>query len=516
MMSAMRSASRGLVLPLLLAAGCVSAPKRPAWPPNILLILADDLGYGDVGCYNPESRVPTPHLDRLAREGLRFTDAHSPSTVCTPTRYGILTGRMPFRTGMRNVFTGAGGPCLIEEGRLTLPEMLRRRGYATALFGKWHVGMTFFDREGRAIHEGGLEAVRRVDFSRSIPDGPVHRGFDRFFGTACCPTTDWLYAFVDGDRIPVPPAGPLDRAPLPKHAYSKDNRAGLIAPGFDLEEVDLLFLEKSVRFLEAHVRDTPGKPFFLFHSTQAVHLPSFPGKDFKGRTQAGPHGDFIFEFDWIVGRLLETLERLGLSRDTLVLVTSDNGPEVTSVVNMRRNHEHDGARPWRGMKRDAWEGGHRVPLIARWPGRVPEGGTSDETVCLVDLMATFAELAGAGLPNDAAEDSFSILSALLGEGRASELRPFTLHQTPSLDLSIRFGQLKYLDHAGSGGNRYAGPDLDPFALPEAAPEAPGQLYNLADDPGERRNLYVEQPEIVRQLKTWLDEARSSGRTARRR
>ena len=177
--------------------------------PNILFILADDLGYGDVSCYNPESKVPTPNIDRLAREGMRFTDAHSPSTVCTPSRFSILTGRMAFRTGFAGVFTGAGGPCLIEDSRLTLPSMLQTKGYTTALFGKWHVGLSFRDEEGEFINEDGLAPVQRIDYTQSIPDAPVHRGFDHFFGTACCPTTDFLYAFIDGDSVPVPPTGLL-------------------------------------------------------------------------------------------------------------------------------------------------------------------------------------------------------------------------------------------------------------------------------------------------------------------
>ena len=198
--------------------------------PNILLILADDLGYGDVSCYNPESKVPTPNIDRLAREGMRFTDAHSPSTVCTPSRYSILTGRMAFRTGFAGVFTGAGGQCVIEGSRLTLPSMLQSRGYTTALFGKWHVGLSFTDQEGEFINENGFDPVQRIDYTQSIPDAPIHRGFDHFFGTACCPTTDFLYAFIDGNRIPVPPTELLDRTPLPNHAYSKDNRMGMISP----------------------------------------------------------------------------------------------------------------------------------------------------------------------------------------------------------------------------------------------------------------------------------------------
>ncbi|MHC4680656.1 MAG: sulfatase-like hydrolase/transferase, partial [Planctomycetota bacterium] len=287
-------------------------------PPNIVFILADDLGYGDVGCYNPASKVPTPNIDKLAGEGILFTDAHSASTVCTPTRYSLLTGRMAFRTEMRGVFTGAGGPCLIEDGRLTVAQMLRQKGYATACFGKWHVGLTFFDADGKPINENGLDAVKRIDYSRPIPDSPVHRGFDEFFGTACCPTTDWLYAYIDGDRIPVPPTGLLDRTALPKHPYSRDNRRGMIAPGYDLEKVDLVFLDKSKAFLEKHVRTRPDKPFFLFHSCQSVHLPSFAADAFKGKTNAGPHGDFIFELDAIVGELVKTLDRLGVADNTLV------------------------------------------------------------------------------------------------------------------------------------------------------------------------------------------------------
>ena len=481
--------------------------------PNILFILADDLGYGDVACYNPESKVPTPNIDKLASQGMLFTDAHSPSTVCTPSRYSILTGRMAFRTGFPGVFTGAGGPGLIEESRLTLPAMLQAKGYTTALFGKWHVGLSFLDRDGQPINQNGFEPVQRIDYTRAIPDAPIHRGFDHFFGTACCPTTDFLYAFIDDDRILVPPTALLDRTPLPDHPYSKDNRLGLIAPDFDLEEMDMIFLDKSKTFLENQARESPDKPFFLFHSAQAVHLPSFAGRDFKGKTQAGPHGDFIFEFDYVVGELLQTLDRLGLSDNTLVMVSSDNGPEVTSVVNMRLDHQHDGARPWRGMKRDQWEGGHRIPFIVRWPGEVEAGSRNDQTVCLCDIMATCAGIVGAQLPNDAAEDSFDILPILHGQQQAKEtVRRHTLHQTIKLELAIRRGGWKYLDHQGSGGNNYESDILKPYALAESEPYAPGQLYNLEADSGETTNLYFVHPEIVEELKEQLDTFRSSGRS----
>jgi arylsulfatase A-like enzyme len=483
--------------------------------PNILVILADDLGYGDVSCYNDRAKVATPNLDRLAREGMRFTDAHSPATVCTPSRYSLMTGQMAFRVpNGGTVFTGVGGPSLIAPGRLTLPAMLRADGYATACIGKWHIGMTFFDKEGQPVRGNGIEAVRRVDFSRRIEGGPLDHGFDRFFGTACCPTTDWLYAFIEGDRVPVPPAGLINKTRLPKHPYANDCRAGLIATNFPMEEIDLVFLKKSREFLESHVRSAPGKPFFLYHAAQAVHLPSFAAPPFKGKTKVGPHGDFIHELDCVVGELLATVERLGLADNTLVIFSSDNGPEVTSVVHMRADYGHDGARPWRGMKRDQWEGGHRVPFLVRWPGKVKPASTSSQLTSLTDVMATVAAIIGTDLPKDAAEDSFNMLPALLGKD-SGPIRPYLLQQafSGSRTLSIRRGQWKYLDHPGSGGNRYDNnPDLKPFILPDTAPGAPGQLYDLEADPGEAKNLYFEQPQIVKELKILLEQSKSSGRS----
>jgi arylsulfatase A-like enzyme len=510
----LRSAALGLGL---LAAWPIAAmADHHEAKPNIVFILADDLGYGDVGCYNPEAKAPTPNIDRLAREGMRFTDAHSPSTVCTPTRYSLLTGRMAFRNGMKGVFTGAGGPCLIKEDRLTIAGMLRDQGYTTAMFGKWHIGLTFYDKDGKPITKNGLEAVKRIDYSQPITGGPIDRGFDQFFGTACCPTTDWLYAYIDGDKIPMPPTRIVDRKPLPKHPYSRDNRPGMIAPGFDLEEVDMVFLQKSLEFLESHKQKSPDKPFFLFHSAQAVHLPSFAGRAFKGKTEAGPHGDFIFELDYVVGRLMSKLDQLGYGENTLVIFSSDNGPEVPTVIDMRKTHKHDGARPWRGVKRDQWEGGHRVPFIARWPKKIKDGSTSAQTICLTDVMATCAALTGATIPPNAAEDSYNILPVLLGQAGDKPVREYTLHQTISLALAIRHGNWKYLDHKGSGGNNYGREGewgMKQFALPERAPDAPGQLYDLSKDPGETTNLYNEYPEIVKALKGKLEEYKTSGRSA---
>lgn len=483
--------------------------------PNIVFILADDLGYGDLGCYNPTSKIPTPNLDKLAGEGMRFTDAHSPATVCTPTRYSLLTGRMCFRTGRSRVFSGVGGPCLIEKDRLTLPAMLKTKGYSTALFGKWHVGMSFFDKEGKRISDQGLNGVKQIDYSRKVGGSPIEFGFDEFYGTACCPTTDWLYAFIDGDRIPVPPTKQIDKSTLPKHPYANDCRPGMIAPNFDLEEVDLVFLEKSKSFLKTQVKESPDKPFFLLHSMQAVHLPSFPAKQFQGKSGSGPHGDFIHQMDWVVGELMKTLEDLGVAGNTIVMFGSDNGPEVPSVIAMRRDHGHDGAKPWRGVKRDQWEGGHRTPLIVKWPGVVKPGSTSDEIVSLTDVFATCATTTGANFTSDAGEDSFDLTPVLKGEKIEEPIRPYLLQQTFAMKLSIRQGNWKYIDHKGSGGNNYERKNewsMGQYALPDTDPDAPGQLYNLKDDPGETTNLYSKHPEVVARLKALLEVSKESGRT----
>ena len=500
---------------------CVLLVANAEDKPNILFILADDLGYGDVSCYSKESKISTPYLDKLASQGMRFLDAHSPSTVCTPSRYSLLTGQFAFRTGINGVFTGVGGPNMIKEKQLNLAKMLKEKGYTTAMFGKWHIGMTFFDKDGEAINKNGLDGVKRIDYSKASTDSPIHRGFDKFFGTVCCPTTDWLYAYVDGDKIPVPPTRQLTAAlkkeiGLPEHPYSRDCRQGLIAPDFQMEGADQKFLEKSVAFIEEHSRKNPEKPFFLFHSTQAVHLPSFPGKKFKGKSGAGPHGDFILEFDWVVGELMKALEKNGLDKNTIVMISSDNGPELPTVKAMLRDHKHYGSHPWRGIKRDNWEGGHRVPFIVRWPGKVKAGSTSKQIVSLTDVIATVADIVDYELPHNSAEDSFSFKKVLTAEQPENiPFKEYSLQQAWMTAKSIRKGKWKYMDHQGSGGNKYhkegewGAKDL---ARELTAPDAPGQLYNLDEDPEEKNNLYYKHPEIVKELKSKLEEMVRKGRS----
>lgn len=473
--------------------------------PNIVVILADDLGYGDIGCYNDQSKIPTPNVDQLAKQGMRFTDAHSPSTVCTPSRYSVLTGRMCFRTGFRGVFTGVDGP-LIEKNRLTLPMMLKRAGYSTACVGKWHVGMTFFNKQGKPVKPrgGGVEKVRQVDFSRPIRRGPIDVGFDYFFGTVCCPTTDWLYAYIENDRIVKAPTKLVK--PTTKHWLEYEHfRTGLKSDDFHFRDVDLEFLKRSQSYLKDHVKTKPDQPFFLYHATQTAHLPALPAKQFIGKTKAGPLGDFIFEFDHIVGELMKMLDELGVTKNTLVIVTSDNGPEIV-ITHMREKYEHDSARPWRGFKRDNWEGGHRVPFVVRWPGMIREGSVNRQSICLTDIMATCADMIDVDLPKDAAEDSLSLLSAFKGK----EVKRDVVHQTMSLALGLRSGPWKLLDHKGSGGNNYNYERLKAYEIKDDAPKAPGQLYNLKSDPGETHNLYQKQADVAEQLQKQLDLYRKRG------
>ncbi len=505
------------ILLLVIGASCVHR-DAVAWErPNIIFILADDLGFGDVGCYNPTSNIPTPHLDKLAAGGMQFMDAHSPATVCSPTRLSLLTGRHSFRfKGGGKVFVGIGGPSQLPAERLTLPQMLKNKGYTTAAVGKWHVGLTFLDKTGKAITRQthpevkGVDRINLVDFARAIPDGPVNRGFDSFFGTACCPTTDTLYSYIVNDKLPNPPTKRKDHSKLPQHFYGLDCRGGMQSDDFDHEEVDMVFLEKSQAFLKQHVKDHPDKPFFLYHAMQAVHLPSFPAKQFQGKTKAGPHGDFIYEMDHIVGELMKTLDELGVADNTLVMFSSDNGPETPTVWHMRKEYKHDGSHPWRGVKREVWEGGHRVPLIAHWPGHIKPGSKSDQTISLVDIMATLGAIVGTKLPNDAAEDSFDFLDVLLGKDDGQPVRQYTM-QSSWQGLSIRHGQWKYLEKPYK--LKAAGKWVDSFLLPDTAPGHKGQLYNLETDPGETNNLYFKNPEMAKKLYEELVANRERERTA---
>lgn len=488
---------------LTLAAAAVvmsAAPLPAAVPsrPNIVYILADDLGYGDPGCYNPESKIPTPNMDRLARDGVRFTDAHAPSAVCTPTRYALLTGRYAWRTRLQRNVLGPFSQPLIAEKLLTVPRMLREQGYATACIGKWHLGWGW-PKPG----DGG-----KRDFSKPIPDGPTARGFDLYFGTDVPNYPP--YCFIENDRtVGIPSAV----APVGRDSF---NIAGPMLPDWKLVEV-LPGLEK--RAVEYIARAAKGdKPFFLYLPLTSPHYPVVPAAAFKGKSKAGDYGDFVVQTDHVVGAVLDALKKSGVADRTLVIFTSDNGPEITGEVNpgaydRLKEFGHASMGTLRGTKRDAWEGGHRVPFIARWPGKIPAGTTCDETVCHVDLMATLAALLGVKLPADAGVDSVNILPALLGEKREAPLREATVHHSAQGKFAIRRGDwVLILAPTGDDNARKGEPDWFRKDRGYAPHTEPGELFHLATDPAQKTNLYGKEAAKVKELAALMERYVTDGRS----
>ena len=487
--------------------------------PNIIIIYADDLGFGDLSCYNSAAPYNTPRIDQMAAEGIRFTDAHSPSTICSPSRYGLFSGQQIFRSTGRGggAFEGPGGPSYLKDGTLTIAQMLQQQGYRTGVFGKWHVGLSWFDKDGKRLG-GGFENSLLIDYEKSTPliDGPNARGFDESFVTPNCPNTDPLYVYIENGMVATPAnqRHDPDSLPNPGGKWRWDNDAGWKSPGYDFMNADLLFYDKTEAFIREHRRSTPHKPFFAVLSTQIAHAPVLPAEEFNGATEAGPRADFVWELDVLVGRVLDLVEELGIDEETLVLFNSDNGAETLHVNWMRKDHAHDPSGGWRGMKRDGWEGGHRVPMIARWPGHFPPQQVSDQMTSTTDIFATVASIIGVSLPDNVATDSFDMLPVMLGQQVASQsIRPHLLTQSFRGEFQIRQGPWKYLDHQGSGGNNYDAKNMQEWALPEKAPDAPGQLYNLDDDPGETNNLYFAEEAKRRELQALLSELKSSGRSA---
>jgi arylsulfatase A len=458
-------------------------------PPNIVCILADDLGYGDVSCQNDDDRVPTPQTDRLAAQGMRFVDAHSGSAVCTPTRYGLLTGRYCWRSRLTSgVLYGYDAP-LLEPGQLTVPELLRRHGYATAAIGKWHLGLGWQRPAGTP-----LEAV---DFTAPLAWGPQQAGFDHFFGISA--SLDMPpYCFIRDDHVAELPVERVADSPRPAFY-----RAGPIAPGFTFEGVMPRLTDEAVAYLEQR-RQTPDQPFFLYFATTSPHTPHVPNRPFQGKSRAGVYGDFVVEWDAAVGAVLDALEREGLAEHTLVIVTSDNGADLRGG---QPEHGHDSNGPWRGQKADIWDGGHRIPFIVRWPGVVPEGTICEQTICLTDLLATCAALLGEPLPPEAGPDSVSFLPALRGQRLWRDdppLREAVVHHAMDGLFAVRRGPWKCVFGLGSGGF------TAPRRVEPVAGEPPGQLYHLDDDPAEQTNLWHERPDVPRDLAALLERYRQQG------
>ncbi len=481
--------------------------------PNIVLILADDLGYGDVGCYNPASRIPTPHIDRLAAEGVRLTDAHAASAVCTPSRYALLTGRYCWRTPLQRRVLFNYEPPLIEQGRVTLASLLREHGYRTACFGKWHLGLWFTAAAGAPLSltrplpwDGGPLPDRslseRIDFAQPVGGGPTTLGFDEAFYTAGCSTDQEPYCFIDGDRC----LG-MERA-----AYRRPHgswRSGMAAPDWNNETVDIEFTERAVAFIDRQSRSArrqPGRqrqPFFLYLPLSAPHSPHLPPELVRGASAAGPRGDQVALVDWCVGQVAAALARGGVADDTLLIVTSDNGPLIGSTPRpgdpegtARMDGDHRSAGGLRGYKAMIYDGGHREPFIARWPRAIPAGRESDALVCLSDLLATCAAIVGAELPDGAGEDSINVLAALTAAPGAAPARTDMIHHSGAGVFALR-------RNVGDAGWKLVvecpgkGPGDGPV------PGSSGQLYDLSRDLAETTNLWHHHPNVVRALTAHL-------------
>ena len=484
----------------LLAAGlgsvlCAQQPK------NIVLVLADDLGYGDLSSYGATA-YETPNIDRLAHEGRLFTDAHTPHPVCTPTRYGLLTGRYSWRTwaGTANVWSD--DPLLIEKGRYTLPMLLKAAGYRTGLVGKWHLGY------GRPGGENWTEAG--VDYNGKIAPGPLEVGFDYYFGIPH--VGQQPHVFIENHRV----VGLTKESPLQLH---RDDRwrgrtshlerfgfpprhhfTGGMGALYDHKELAIKLTEKAVSW----IRDQAGIPFFLYFAHRNTHGPIIPNERFRGTSGIGTYGDFVLELDWSVGQVLDAIDELGLTDDTLVLFSSDNGAVYRSLAGHRVNGQ------LRGQKTEAFEGGQRVPLLARWPGHIEAGSKSDSLVALTDMLATFADLLQRELPEGAGPDSFSFLGSLLAGDQSLPRRTSLVHNGYRGGFGLREGDWKLLAFQGGGGRNVGGGGWNPFDYDRTIPY--GQLYNLRDDIGEERNLYADQPERVTRMMRLLRSIRDAGRS----
>lgn len=470
-------------------------------PPNIVYILADDLGYGDLSVYHPSGGIKTPNLDKLAAQGMRFTDAHSPSGVCTPTRYGILTGRYPWRSRLPVGVLRGYSRTLIEPDRPTVASLLKKHGYSTAVVGKWHLGL---DWVPQAAHRDSLKQAdygidnemlpEQIDFSQKVSQGPGSVGFD--------------YSYVLPASLDMPPYCYLENHQLTDElsAYSKGNkpdpnsyagafwREGKMSPSFDFFGVLPRFIQKATDFIKKQNRQ---KPFFLYLPLAAPHTPWMPTPDYRSKSPAGEYGDFVQQVDAAVGEVLATLEQQGLTENTIVIFTSDNGPYWHKEYVQR--FQHLAAGPFRGMKGDAFEGGHRIPFIVRWPGKVKAGSVSGATTCQTHLLATCAELLKDKDTRFQVEDSYSILPVLLGKKTQVPGQPAVVHSSSIGFFAIRQGDWKLIEGLGSGGF------TQPKELKAQPGEPTGQLYNLATDRAESKNLYAEYPQKVAELHALLQK-----------
>lgn len=457
--------------------------------PNIVYVLADDMGFGDVSCFNPGAAWKTPHIDRLAAEGMMFTDAHSGSAVCTPTRYGVLTGRYAWRSRLKRGVLGGSSKHLIDPDRMTVASLLRQHGYRTACIGKWHLGWDF----AREPADPG-----KIDFTAPVANGPRSNGFDHYYchngSLDMAP-----YVYVEDDCVTAPP----DRVTV-NTDYQGFWRKGPTGADFVHEDVLPNFTRRGVAWIRESARI--GEPFFLYLALPAPHTPILPTAEFVGKSGTNAYGDFVLQVDATVGALMRALEEAGVGDDTLIIVTADNGCSPRAKFDELAAFGHDPSGPFRGHKADVYEGGHRVPFVARWPARVRAGTRSSQTICLTDLLRTCADIVGASLPDDAGEDSVSLLPALDGADDPP-LREATVHHSINGSFAIRQGRWKLALCPGSGGWS------DPKPRPARNQRLPlAQLFDLHADPGERDNVAKEHPEVVQRLTALLARYVDRGRS----
>ena len=476
----------GILLGLAL---CVAVAQAAG--PNIIYILADDMGYGDPR--HAGGKVPTPNLDRLAAEGMRFADAHTSSSVCTPTRYGILTGRYNWRSTLKQGVLGGNSQPLIPEGRQTIASFLAKEGYRTAVIGKWHLGLGWEKlAKARKAEAGPTEGEGwRLDFSQPVKRGPLTLGFQEDFIISA--SLDMApYVYLRNDK---PVAMPT--------VTKRFHRPGPAAADFEAERC----LRDFAREARACIRRSGKGKFFLYLPLTSPHTPVVPSEAWKGKSGIGDYGDFLMETDWVVGEVLAELESAGIARDTLLIFTSDNGFAPAAGLQDQLKQGHKPLADWRGTKSDIWEGGHRVPFLVRWPAVVKAGSTCGTTICTTDFFATAADVSGkrAAIPAQAAEDSFSMLPLLKGEDGFK--REFTIHHSINGSFAIRKGEWKLCLCSDSGG--WSGPKPDSEASKSAYPV---QLYNLKDDPAESKNLAEQEMERVQELAAILAKAIKDGRT----
>ena len=463
----------------LVAIAAASEPTKP----NIVFVMCDDLGYGDIHCLNPErGKIPTPGVDRLAKQGMIFTDAHSGSSVCTPTRYGLLTGRYSWRTRLQRGVVQGFKPCLIAPDRPTVASFLKSQGYHTGIIGKWHLDFQYQDptsgetlkrprkQKGKGNKKkGGLPPV-----GSKIPDGPIAHGFDFYHGFHHAGD---MKAVIENDEVIL-------------HE----------------DEINMLprLTREAVGYIDDRAKE-PERPFFLYVPYGSPHAPILPTKAWQGKSGLGKYADFVMETDDGFRQILDALDRNGLAENTLVVFTSDNGCSKAAKIPKLQSKGHYPSANFRGSKADIWDGGHRVPLVVRWPEKVAAGSTNDQTICLTDLFATCADLLEQPLPPESAEDSVSFLPALKGESLESS-RAGVIHHSISGHFGYRMGKWKLCLAKASGG--WTSP------TEKEAPEgsAAGQLYDMQSDPGETTNLYDSQPEVVQQLLEQLESDVARGRS----